>query len=189
MINPYIAGKHVYLRHPTEEDALGKWYEWFSDEETTKYLNDQFWPNNVENQLNLYNSLVDERIRDYRHRLVLSIVTKKDDLHIGVVSLSRINWVHRYADSVIIIGDKSHKRMPYTVEAHELTHAVAFARLNLLNLKSYYAATNEGAIALQELFKYKKVGVYEKLLSVDGARVDLITGMLNKNDYLRLRRK
>jgi len=37
MYNPYIKGKHVYLRHPTEEDAIGAWHEWFSDEEIVKY--------------------------------------------------------------------------------------------------------------------------------------------------------
>ena len=38
MNNPYLVGKHVYLRHPTKQDVEGKWYEWFSDEETTKFL-------------------------------------------------------------------------------------------------------------------------------------------------------
>ena len=130
MINPYIIGKHVYLRHPTEEDANGKWYEWFSDEETTKYLEARYWPNCIENQLEFYNAL----IKDKRN-LVLSIVTRSDDVHIGVLSLSNINWVHRYAEVVMVIGEKSYRKMPYTLEAHILQHKVAFFRLNLLNLK------------------------------------------------------
>jgi len=32
MYNPYIVGKHIYLRHPTEADVVGGWHEWFSDE-------------------------------------------------------------------------------------------------------------------------------------------------------------
>ena len=43
MDNPYIIGKQIYLRHPTEEDALGKWHEWFSDEELTKHMNDRYF--------------------------------------------------------------------------------------------------------------------------------------------------
>ena len=189
MINPYLVGKHVYLRHPTEEDALGKWHEWYSDEETTKYLVDQWWPNSIENQMNLYRSLTDEWSSGNRTKLVLSVVTKKDDIHIGIVGLSTINWVHRYADLIIIIGDKKYRRIPYTLEAHELMHVVSFIRLNLLNVKSYYAASNKGAIAVQKLFKYKKVGVYEKLYTIDGEQVDLIAGMLNRDDYLRIRKK
>ena len=122
MINPYLIGKSVYLRHPTEEDALGKWHEWFSDEETTKYASDQYWPNSVENQLNHYKTLAEETIRGDQNRLVLSVVTKTEDLHIGIVGLSRINWVHRFADVIIIIGERKYRRIPYTIEAHELIH-------------------------------------------------------------------
>ena len=74
MVNPYIVGKHVYLRHPTEEDAMGKWHEWYSDEETTKYLIDQWWPNSIENQMDIYRSLVDDWNRGSRIKLVLSVI-------------------------------------------------------------------------------------------------------------------
>ena len=188
MKNLYMAGEHVYLRHPTEEDALGKWHEWFSDEDTTKYNADQYWPNTVENQLALYKSLTDNSTSDSRNKLVLSVVTIKDDLHIGVVGLTRINWVHRYADIIIIIGDKDHRKMPYSLEAHELTHSVAFLRLNLLHLRSFYAATNEGAAALQNMLRYKKIGVYPEFMVIDGKWVDLVTGLLKKDDYLESRK-
>ena len=51
MYNPYIVGKKIYLRHPTEDDVQGKWHEWFSDEEITKFMCDRFWPNSKEAQL------------------------------------------------------------------------------------------------------------------------------------------
>ena len=165
MINPYIVGKHVYLRHPTEEDAMGKWYEWFSEEEITKYLVDRYWPNCIENQLEFYRAIVGDK-----KNLVLSIVSKSDDVHIGVLSLSNINWVHRYADVVMVFGDKDYKKMPYTLEAHMLQHKVAFMRLNLLNLRSSNAVSNKGAFAMQRAFKYKKVGIYKNLLFIDGKR-------------------
>ena len=57
MKNAYIIGKQIYLRHPTEDDLNGNWYEWFSDEETTKFLESRFWPNSRESQLAFYNSL------------------------------------------------------------------------------------------------------------------------------------
>ena len=113
------------------------------------------------------------------------LLRQKEDLHIGVVGLTRINWVHRYADLVIVIGDRKYRRIPYTIEAHELMHKVAFLRLNLLNVRSFYASNNKGAIAVQKLFKYTKVGVYENLYTIDGKRVDLVTGMLSKEVYLK----
>ena len=189
MENPYIIGKHVYLRHPTEEDALGKWTEWFSDEETTRYVTEQNWPNSVESQLEHYRSLTEEWMRGIHKTLVLSVVTKKENIHIGIVGLSRINWVHRFADLIIIIGEKDYRKIPYTLEAHELMHAVSLFRLNLMHVKSFYASNNKGAIAVQKIFKYKKVGVYEKLCYIDGEQVDLVAGMLNRDDYIKSRKK
>ena len=149
MYNPYMEGKQVYLRHPIEEDVQGKWHEWFSDEETTKFLDARFWPNSKEMQLAFYNSLQNDK-----NKLVLSIVLKSNDKHIGVISLSNINWVHRYAEGSIVFGEKSYRKMPYTVEATYLMHRIAFSRLNLLNLLSAYASLNKGSEVLQKLFKY-----------------------------------
>jgi RimJ/RimL family protein N-acetyltransferase len=180
MINPYIIGEHIYLRHPTEEDARGRWYQWFSDEETMKYLGDRYWPNCVEDQLGFYRSLINDK-----SKLVLSIISKSDDSHIGVLGLSNINWVHRYADATMVVGEKSYRKMPYTFEAHDLLHKVAFLKLNLLNLKSSYAESSEASHGMQHAFKYKKVGVYENLLCIGGKREDVYVGILSRDDYLK----
>ena len=97
MYNPYMIGKNVYLRHPTEEDALGRWHEWFSDEETCKYLGDRFWPNSKEAQLDFWKSLKD------RNRLALSIVTideKYDD--IVLVMLDKESWLKRNPEDNLV---------------------------------------------------------------------------------------
>ena len=179
MKNPYVIGQHVYLRHPTEEDVLGKWYDWFCDEETTKYLVDRYWPNCIENQLEFYKLLPNDK-----NRLVLSIICKSDDLHIGVLSMN-INWVHRYAHFSMIVGEKKYRKMPYTLEAHVLQVKVAFLRLNLENVLSFQAASNEGALAMQRAFKFKQVGVYENLLFIDGKKEDMTVGILSRDDYLK----
>ena len=69
MRNPYIIGKHCYLRQPTQEDADGVWHEWLSDEETTRHLSSRAMPNSLESQNAFYQST-----HDVGSRLVLSIV-------------------------------------------------------------------------------------------------------------------
>ena len=64
MVNPYIVGKNVYLRHPIEDDVYGGWYEWFSDEEITKYLTERHWPNSQDTQLDFYKSLNNPKYSD-----------------------------------------------------------------------------------------------------------------------------
>ena len=184
MYNPYMIGKLVYLRHPTEEDALGRWHEWFSDEETTKYLAgggvDRVWPNTKERQLDFLNSL------DDKSRLALSIVTIEDDKHIGVVSLSFINWVHRYADPAIVIGEKEYcKGASYAIDAYRLILEVAFNRLNLRILRYSHAKSNKASEYLVRLFNYTKIGEYKNFLFIDGQYEDVVVGMLDRKTWLK----
>jgi len=179
MYNPYMIGKHVYLRHPTEEDALGKWHEWFSDEQITKHLVDRFWPNTKEAQLEFLKSLGD------RSRLALSVVTKEEDEHIGVVSLSSINWVHRYADVAIVVGEEEYCKGAYAIEAFSLILRVAFIRLNLRTIKSGYANSNEASGSIHRVFKFTKAGEYKNILCIDGHYDDLVLEMLDRKTWLR----
>ena len=180
MYNPYIVGKQIYLRHPTEEDVDRKWHEWFSDEETTKFLSDRFWPNSKEAQLDYYKSLIKNR-----ERLALSIINKSNDEHLGIISLSGINWVHRYADIALVIGEKKYTKGPFATEAFALMLKVSFMRLNLLNVKSAYSISNKKSEALHRLFKFKKVGTYENLLLIDGSLDSLALEVLDKESWLR----
>jgi len=180
MYNPYILGKQIYLRHPTEEDVQGRWHEWFSDEETTKFLELRFWPNSKESQRDFYNSLQNDRTK-----LVLSIVLLSNDQHIGVISLSNINWVHRSADIGIIIGEKNYIQGTYTSDAFALILKVAFLRLNLLNVKAGYCKSNQGSEAILQLFKFKTAGVYENMMSIDGRREDVVATYLDRESWLK----
>jgi [ribosomal protein S5]-alanine N-acetyltransferase len=174
-----MVGKLVYLRHPTEEDALGKWHEWFSDEETTKYLGDRFWPNSKDEQLAFFKSLRD------RGRLVLSVVTKDSDTHIGVVGLSSINMVHRFADISVVMGEKEFRKGAYSIEAFGLLLRAAFLRLNLKNIKSLYAKSNEASWLLHRLFKFTIVGEMKELLFCNGHYEDVVMEVLDQSSWLK----
>ena len=175
-----MVGKQIYLRHPTEEDAQGSWHKWFSDEEITKFMGDRFWPNSKEAQLIFYKSLFKNK-----DKLVLSIVNKSNDEHIGVVSLSGINWVHRYADIAMLVGEKKYRKGTVAAEALALILNVAFVRLNLLNVKTSYAISNKTSEALNRLFKFKKVGCYENLLMIDGYLDSLVVEVLDKESWMK----
>jgi len=183
MKNPYIIGKQIYLRHPIREDVEGEWYEWFSDEETTKFLESRFWPNSKESQLKFYNSLHDDK-----NKLVLSIILKSNDKHIGVISLGNINWVHRYADIGIVIGDKQFNQGVYATEAYALILKTAFLKLNLNNVRASYCKAHKNSEALLKLFRFKVAGEYEKLLTIDGHEEDIVCTYIDKKSWLERNR-
>lgn len=180
MYNPYMVGKQIYLRHPIEEDVQGKWHEWFSDEEITKFLDARFWPNSKEMQLAFYNSLQNDK-----NKLVLSIVLKSNDKHIGVISLSNINWVHRYADIGIVIGEKEYNKGLYATEAYAMILKIAFLRLNLLNLRAGYCKSNQSSGAILKLFKFKTAGIYENMMLIDGQKEDVVLTYLDRQSWLK----
>ena len=177
MKNPYAIGKFVYLRSPEKEDVSGRWHEWFSDYKITKYLADRWWPNSIEAQESFFNE-----INKSKNRLVLSIIDIKNDKHIGVCNLSGINWVHRYADIAVIIGEKEYNSGVHSLETYGLLIEIAFKRLNLKTLKSFYVAEHKAAEKISKTFGFKKVGCFEKSFFNGEKYVDINIDQLNSDD-------
>lgn len=179
MYNPYTIGKHVYLRTPTLEDVEGKWHEWISDEDTTKYILGRYWPNTADEQRHFYESLKDDR-----SRLVLSIVNVEKDKHIGVCNLSSINWVHRFCEMAIIIGDKEYRKGVYAYESWALMLKIAFLRLNMKSVCGAYIESNERTKNILEVAGFSNVGRYDEFCEIDGKQEDLVLVMLKKEQWL-----
>lgn len=180
MYNPYVSGSHVYLRHPTLQDVEGPWHEWLSDEETTRWLGLRHWPNSVEKQKAFYESCL--KAED---RLVLAIVDVATDKHIGICNLSGINWVHRYCDVAIIMGDKDFRHGPHMLEAMSLLLRTAFLRLNMRIVKSSFAASNEASQAIHDVFRFREVGRLPGLLWDRGQYIDNVIAMLTAESWMQ----
>lgn len=180
MYNPYAVGRHVYLRHPTLADVEGRWHEWLSDEETTRWLSLRQWPNFIERQKEFY-----EACKKAEDRLVLSVIDRESDRHIGVCNLSSINWVHRYCDIAITIGEPEFRTGPYVLEAMSLLLRTAFFKLNMRNVKSSFVATNEASNAIHDVFRFKEAGRFPGLFWDRGQYVDVVIAMLNRDEWLK----
>lgn len=183
MYNSYIEGKSIYLRQPTQDDVNGKWHEWLSDEKTTLYLSDRYWPNSRELQQIFFDGL-----RDNRNLLVLSIVDRETDRHIGVCSLSGINWVSRYADFAMIIGEKNFRKGTVAFESGLLLLKIAFLRLNMRILKGAYIKSNDFTRNFTTITGFREIGTFENLCWVDGRYEDLVHVMLTQEEWLKRQR-
>lgn len=179
MNNPYAEGKTIYLRSPTIEDVEGRWHEWFSDYNTTKYLVDRYWPNSIESQKEFFLSTKNDR-----NRLVLSVVCKDTDQHIGVCNLSSINWVHRYADIALVIGEDKYRNGAVAIEVFSMLLEIAFLRLNLMNVKGEYMSSNPLTDMLMKLFGFDVIGEYKNLLSFGGKSVNTICAQLSRENWI-----
>ena len=176
--NVYAEGKHIYLRHPNKSDLEGRWYEWFSDPKITKYLDSRYWPNSREMQTAYFDSLQNDR-----SKLVLSIIESNENKHIGIVSLSNINWVHRNADIGIVIGEEDYSKGIYATEAYSLILKAAFHRLNLLNIKAGHRKSNKNSEAILKLFQFEVGGVLKNMEQTDGIYEDVIVSYLSREKW------
>lgn len=179
MYNPYSIGRTIYLRAPIIEDVEGRWHQWFSDPEITQYLGDQNWPNTIERQKQFFLAT-----QDSQNRLVLSIVDKKTDVHIGVCNLSAINWVHRFADLALVIGEKPFRNGQTAIETISLLLDIAFMRLNLRNVKGNYMDTNLHSELLIKIFGFEITGRNKALTYFKGQYLDVINVQLSQDKWL-----
>ncbi len=178
MKNPYVIGKSIYLRAPTSEDIDGNWYEWFSDPEVTQYLGNHFWPNTRELQANFFDS-----IKNTKDKLVLCICISETNEHIGMCNLSAINWVHRYADIALVIGEKKYRNGVIAVETMSLLLNIAFNRLNLENIKASHMSINTGTQALLSIFGFREVGRFSNILYFCGIYVDSVLSQISRAEW------
>lgn len=167
-------GSKIYLRPASVKDAKGDWYKWLNDREVSRFLIDRFWPNTKEKQLDF----VKNSLRSNNDRLIFSICLKKNDKHIGQCSLSSINWVHRYADIAILIGEKRFRKSLISLEAYRLLLEIAFDRFNLNNIKS--AMVNPGVEKIHQLLGFKLVGTYKDFLLIDNKKCSIKLYSMNK---------
>ena len=176
MKNIFIEGKNIYLRPASIEDAKGDWHKWLNDIEISKYLSNQFWPNTKAKQIEFVRSSINNK-----ERVVFSVCLKKNHKHIGQCSLSYINWVHRYADIGVIIGDKKFRKGTYALEVCKLLLQIGFERFNLENIKS--ASANPVATKFHQLIGFKLIGTYKNLLLIDGEKISLKLFSINKKTW------
>ena len=180
MIPPYSAGEHVYLRAPSMSDAEGDWVSWMNDEETTKWLVDQYWPKTVADQKAFI-----ETTNKEKSRLLLMIADKKSDTLIGVCSLSSINYVHRYCSLTVIMGEKGYRQGKHLVETISLLLRVAFKRLNMRSVRSAYVDGNEASALIHRLFHFVDCGAYPETFWDGEIYRDLKLFNLTQNNWSR----
>ena len=182
MKNSFATGNQIYLRPASLSDAKGNWYKWLNDRETTKYLVDRFWPNTKELQIQFIKNSIENK-----SRLIFCVCLKRNDKQIGQCALSYINWVHRFADISIIIGEKKYKKGTLALETYNLLLQIAFERLNLLNVKS--ATCNPMAEKFHKFLGFKKVGSFKKIFFIDNKYLDLHYYCMRRKDWLQKDKK
>jgi len=152
-----INGKKVYLR-ALERTDVARMQQWINDPDITPYLISHF-PYSLDQEMAWYNS----KQRPESKEVILGIVEKTTDIHVGNIGLHGIDWVNSVAEVGIFIGDKGYWSKGLGTDAMATMLSYAFGELNLNRIFLNVFKFNERAIR-----SYEKCGfVVEAVLRDD----------------------
>jgi ribosomal-protein-alanine N-acetyltransferase len=166
---PFIEGERIYLRGVCLSDADENYYRWMNDDKVTQYLESRFYPHSVES-IASYISQVNES----SDSVFLAVVAKEKNVHIGNIKIGSINWIHRYADVGIMIGEKAYWGQGLATEAIKLVVDYAFNKLNLRRLEAGCYANNLASIRAFQKAGFTEEGRLKQRYFWNGEYVDRV---------------
>lgn len=163
----FAEGSSVILRPLEHSDLNERYLAWLNDPEVTRYTETGTFPSTAEDLETYYRD-----VNRSKSDVILAIVDKGSERHIGNVKLGSIHWIHRSAIFGILIGEKEFWHKGLGLEATRLMVEYGFERLNLHRVDLGVFAEHEAAVRC-----YKKVG-----FKVEGRmREDLYQGGVYKD--------
>ncbi|WP_196008112.1 GNAT family N-acetyltransferase [Clostridium tyrobutyricum] len=173
----FIEGQNIYLRNLKKEDIYENYIHWFDDEQVCRTNSHHRFPNSEQDMIKYI-----ENTSNSNFQLVLGIINKKNEIHIGNVSLQNINYINRSAEFAIIIGEKEYWGKGYGKECGKLIIEHGFSELNLNRVYCGTFSENIGMQKLAEKLGFNKEGIRCEAEFKNGKYVDIIEfGLLKRN--------
>jgi len=177
---PFLVGKAVYLRSLVDADAEGPYVGWFNDQDVCQGNSHHVFPFTAESAIGYIH-----HANTTREHLVLAIVSRNDDRHLGNVALQNINPVYRSAEFSILIGNKEIWGQGIGKEAGRLIYNHGFQSMNLNRIA---CGTFENNVAMQRLALYLGMvqeGIRRRAVYKDGKYLDIIEYGILRHEYTK----
>ena len=173
-----MMNKRVYLR-AFEPDDYKTTIKWRNDDEIKSMLGG----------VNRYVSEAYEKkwIDDTIFRssdIKLVVCLKDNDLHIGNVYLTGIDYINRTAESHILIGNKDYWGKGYAREALLQILKYGFEEHGLNRIEAHINADNLASLRMHTKCGYKKEGILRQALYKHGEFKDVVVMSILKEELL-----
>jgi [ribosomal protein S5]-alanine N-acetyltransferase len=177
----FIRGTTIMLKALSERDVQESgWYGWFNDAAATEFVQQRYFPNTLERQLEFYRT----GIAASTTKIQLGILPTGANAIVGVVSLSGIDWMNRKAEFGIMIGEASARGKGYGTEACLLLVQHGFERLSLNKIYLGVHAAHTAAIRSYEKAGFRIDGVLRDDVLLNGVYADTVQmSMLAREFY------
>lgn len=180
MKNLFLSGQNIYLRALSMEDLGLNYISWFNNAEVCYYNSHHVFPYTLEKGEKYIQRIANSE----NSNLVLAIILKETNQHIGNISLQNIDLINRNAEFAIIIGESSCWGKGYSKEAGYLIVNHGFSEMNLHRI---YCGTSINNKPLRQLALYlgmKEEGRKRESQFKHGQYFDIIEyGVLEKEFF------
>ncbi|OGU62888.1 MAG: hypothetical protein A2V66_14835 [Ignavibacteria bacterium RBG_13_36_8] len=173
----FIIGEKIYLRGPEKKDLEGNWWRWFNNQEATEFTSHGIFPNTYERQV----QFIEEMMKS-RNDIVMCMIDKETDEHIGVIGLHSIDWINRNAEISLMV-DRFKQKRGVGLEAMTLMIDHGFRRLHLHKI---YAGQDVGLEKWRktlEIIGFKVEGFKKEHFFRDGAYRDVVMIAVFAKDF------
>ena len=178
----FVDGVKISLRPLREADLGQRYLSWLNDGEVTRFLEVGTFPVTARELREFY-----QNVSKSKTDVLFAIVDKETDLHIGNIKLGGINWVHRFADLGIMIGDKEYWNKGYGEEACKLLLRFAFENLNLRTVTLGVYGNHVAGKKAYEKVGFQIDGRIKGYFNCHGEYVDKVIMSISKERFLTLR--
>jgi RimJ/RimL family protein N-acetyltransferase len=173
----FLEGENIALRALTQSDVIGEYINWLNDPKVIEFNSHGRFP------------MTTEKLKEYvihsttsNTMLVLAIIDKKSDKHIGNISLQGINWIDSNAEIAFLLGDTGFWGKGVMLEAGNLLITHAFKSLNLYRLHCGTSSDNLGMQKLALKLGMEQEGVRKQAIYKNGQYHDIIEfGIINSS--------
>jgi RimJ/RimL family protein N-acetyltransferase len=165
----FLTGPNLYLRPLEERDVDGPYLGWLNDAVACAGNSHHVFPYDRRQALE-YVKLAASTKRD----LILAMVLRATNEHIGNVALSAIHPLYRSAQFSILIGDRAQWGKGYGLEAGRLLLGHGFKALNLERIECGTFSTNVSMCKLAAALGMRQEGVRRRAAWKAGEYVDIV---------------
>jgi len=175
----FLNDENIILRSLNLEDLEGDYIKWFDDTEICVGNNHHRFPYSIENLKEYIESSYN------RNLLILAIIDKKRNVHIGNVAITSIDYINSNCDFSIVIGDKNAwgKGFGYLVAKLVIEHVFYALNIKRINIGTY--ENNIGMINLAKKLGAVEEGIRRNAAFKNGEYVNVIEFGLLSSEYTR----
>jgi len=178
----FLVGNNVYLRQLVPDDIEGPYLTWFNDDQVCRGNIHHVFPYTRDEAL----AYIAHSVKKDNNALVLAIINKKDDKHLGNIALQSISFVVRSAELSIILGDKSFWGKGIGFESCRLICDHGFNSMNLSRIACGTFESNEGMKTIAQKLGMQVEGCRRNAAFKNGTFENLIEYGILKEEYEKI---